>query len=173
MGGSIALKVAEHMADLIQGVIMLAPMLSLKVSIMERIALSALSMFIPTVPLIPSSATTPDKQYRDPQRRVECEADEMSYKGKLRVSSALTCVDLASTISESFNNITVPILCMVAQEDVVVDNTKVDEFFESAKSGDKTLKSYKALHGLLCELEPLRSAIEKDLVQWIVFRCNA
>jgi len=38
-------------------------------------------------------------------------------------------------------------------------------------SKDKTLKSYPALHGLLCEPAPLLGIIEDDLIQWLVKRC--
>ena len=169
MGGAIALKVAEWAEPgSVSGVVMLAPMLSLKVSSIERTALSLLSYIIPSSPLIPSSATSPDKQYRDPQKRAECEADELSYSGKLRVSSALTCVDLAIDISDSFHKVSVPFLCMVADEDVVVDNSKIDDLMEKSQSKDKMLKRYAALHGLLCEPVPLIDTIEKDLIEWMV-----
>ncbi|KAL7479605.1 hypothetical protein ACHAW6_005356, partial [Cyclotella cf. meneghiniana] len=173
MGGSIALKVAQRLgSDFVRGVVMLAPMLSLKVSNFERLALSFLSLILPSMPLIPSSATSPDKQYRDLQRRAECEADELSYKGNLRVSSALTCVDLALDISQSFEDVKVPFLCMLAEEDVVVDNSKVRDLMEKSKSEDKTLKRYPALHGLLCEPAPLINDIEGDLIQWLLQRCS-
>lgn len=172
MGGAIALKVAENLdAGFVSGVVMLAPMISLKVSAIERSALALLSWIIPSVPLIPSSATSAEKQYRDAQKRAECEADELSYSGKLRISSALTCVDLALDVSQSFGKIAVPFLCMVADEDVVVDNTKIDEMMEKAKSEDKTVKNYAALHGLLCEPAPLIEEIENDLIQWVLQRC--
>jgi alpha-beta hydrolase superfamily lysophospholipase len=173
MGGAIALKVAERLGSgFVQGVVMLAPMLSLKVGSFERMTLSFLSLIIPSMPLIPSSATSPDKQYRDVQRRAECEADVLSYKGNLRVSSALTCVDLALEISQSFEDVAVPFLCMIADEDVVVDNSKVRDLMEKSKSEDKTLKRYPALHGLLCEPAPLLGVIEDDLIQWLLQRCS-
>jgi len=173
MGGAIALKVAEQLGPgFLNGVVMLAPMLSLKVGPAARTALSLLSIFVPSVPLIPSSATSAEKQYRDPKRRAECEEDKLSYSGNLRVSSALTCVDLALDISESFDNIIVPFLCMVADEDVVVDNSNLVELIEKAKSEDKTLKRYAALHGLLCEPPPLIHQIENDLIEWMMQKCS-
>lgn len=169
MGGAIALKIAEQVEPgFVSGVVMLAPMLSLKVSSVERTALSLLSYIIPSVPLIPSSATSPENQYRDPKKRAECEADELSYSGKLRVSSALTCVDLALDVSESFEKVSVPFLCMVADEDVVVDNSKIDELMTKSQSKDKMMKRYAALHGLLCEPAPLIDEIEKDLIEWML-----
>lgn len=66
MGGAIALKVAENLDPaLVKGAVMLAPMLSLKVSSVERTLLSLLSWIVPSVPLIPSSSTDSQKQYRD------------------------------------------------------------------------------------------------------------
>lgn len=172
MGGAIALAVSSKMeVGTVQGVIMLAPMLSLKVSSLERTALGLLSMIIPSAPLIPSSATSPDKQYRDPERRAECEADTLTYKGNLRVSAASTCVELAVSLSSSFDKVKVPFLCMISEEDVVVDNSKVGELMEKSSSEDKTLKSYGALHGLLCEPAPLLGIIEDDLIQWLLKRC--
>lgn len=173
MGGAIALAVSRKMEEgSIRGVVMLAPMLSLKVSSFERTALGLLSVILPSAPIIPSSATSPDKQYRDPERRAECEADTMTYRGNLRVSSAHTCVELAVEISQSFEEVKVPFLCMMAEEDVVVDNSKVTELMEKAKSEDKTLNTYAALHGLLCEPAPLLGIIEDDFIQWLLKRCT-
>lgn len=66
----------------------------------------------------------------------------------------------------------VPFLCMIAEEDVVVDNSKAKELMKQSPSKDKTLKSYAALHGLLCEPAPLLGIIEDDFVQWLLERCD-
>ena len=172
MGGAIALAVANKMEiGSVQGVVMLAPMLSLKVSSIERSALWWLSMIAPSAPLIPSSATSPERQYRDPERRKECEMDTLTYRGNLRVLSAQTCVELSAQMSRLFEEVKVPFLCMIAEEDVVVDNSNVQELIEKSPSEDKTLKSYAALHGLLCEPAPLLGMIENDLIQWLVEHC--
>ena len=85
--------------------------------------------------------------------------------------SALTCVEFTTQIQQLFDNVTVPFLCMIAEEDVVVDNSKAKELMEKSPSKDKTLKSYAALHGLLCEPAPLLGIIEDDFVQWLLKRC--
>lgn len=84
MGGAQALSVANKMSDKIKGVIMLAPMLSLNVGSAARTALSWLSLIVPQVPLIPSSATNSERQYRDAARRAECDNDKLTYKGNMR-----------------------------------------------------------------------------------------
>lgn len=85
--------------------------------------------------------------------------------------SALTCVEFTTKIQQSFHEVTVPFLLMLAEEDVVVDNSKAKELMEKSRSKDKTLKSYAALHGLLCEPAPLLGIIEDDFVQWLLDRC--
>ena len=173
MGGAIALAVANRLPEIVKGVVMLAPMLSLNVGSTARTALGALSCMplINNMPLIPSSATTPDQQYRDAERRAECENDTMTYKGNMRPQSANTCVAFTDYIQTTFEKVTVPFLCMIAEEDVVVDNSQTKTLMEKALSTDKTLKSYAALHGLLCEPAPLLGIIESDLIEWLMKRC--
>ena len=62
----------------------------------QRHALRLAACFAPTLAAIPSSATSARRQYRDPERREECEVDELTYKGKLRLASASTCLELAA-----------------------------------------------------------------------------
>lgn len=89
MGGAMALAVSSRIPSMVRGVIMLAPMLSLNVSPRSRMALSWLNAILPHVPIIPSSATRPEMQYRDSERRAECERNTLTYKGKLRCVSIL------------------------------------------------------------------------------------
>ena len=70
----------------------------------------------------------------------------MTNKSGLRPISAFTCVEITETIQKKFSQIKVPFLCMVAEEDVVVDNSKTEELMKLSPSKDKTLKSYPALH---------------------------
>jgi len=174
MGGAIALAVADSLPKgSVDGVIMLAPMLSLSVGGKQKTALGIMSSlpFISTLPLIPHSATDSSKQYRDTERRAECDRNTMTNKSGLRPMSAFTCVEITEMLQERFSQINVPFLCMIAEEDVVVDNSKTEELMKLSPSKDKTLKSYPALHGLLCEPAPLLGIIEDDLIQWLVKRC--
>jgi alpha-beta hydrolase superfamily lysophospholipase len=175
MGGTIALAVAQELEkkkQMIAGVVLLAPMLKLSVSPMASSFLEALASIIPTWQIIPSSSTSADEQYRDPIKRTECEEDEFAVRGTtIRVASALTCVQLASRLQEKFAEIQIPLLIMVADQDVVVKNEGSLDLMEKAPSSDKTLKRYPALHGLLCEPKPLVDEIEQDMVDWIQARC--
>ena len=170
MGGAIALSVAQIMPkDAIAGVVLLAPMLQLNVSSIERFALLGLSCVVPTMALIPSSATDSNKQYRDEQKRKECDEDPLTVSGaKLKTASALACVDITHNVQEKFQTIETPYLIMVADQDVVVKNAGSEKLFdETPSTTDKTKKHYPALHGLLCEPSPLFDEIQKDMLDWI------
>jgi len=180
MGGTIALAVARSMATgggsedkknavAVSGVVLLAPMLKLSINTPTRYLLRGLSSLISEWEVIPSSSTDGSKQYRDPEKRKLCEEDEYSNKtGKIRVGSASTCVELANTIQDDFESVRFPILVMIGDEDVVVDNDGSLQLMKNAVScKDKTLKRYPALHGLLCEPSPLVDQIQDDLVGWV------
>ena len=185
MGGAIALSVAQQMStstkqkggeagggggdESIDGVILLAPMLQLNVSDIEHTLLTGLSWILPTLAVIPSSATSDEKQYRDITKREECSNDTLTISGsKLRIGSALSCVDITKYIQSQFTQIRVPYLLQIATEDVVVKNDGSYKLYqETPITTDKTMKEYPALHGLLCEPKPLLDTIQNDIVSWI------
>jgi alpha-beta hydrolase superfamily lysophospholipase len=172
MGGAIALSVAERLGvDKVAGLVLLAPMLKLSVSDAARYLLWGLSGVVPTWEVIPSSSTSADTQYRDPIKRKECEDDELTIKAKtIRVGSASTCVQLASSVQEQFDKVSCPFLLLVADEDVVVNNQGSLNLMEKSASSDKTMKRYPALHGLLCEPSPLVDTIESEIIEWMETR---
>lgn len=172
MGGCIALSVAQAVStdQPIAGTVLLAPMLKLNVSSVERTLLQCLSVIVGSFALIPSSASDSSKQCRDPEKLKEIDNDPLckATSGKsLRVSSALACVDMTVDLQEQFSKITCPFLCMVADEDVVVKNEGCEDLFTKSISADKTKKHYPALHALLCETEPLLSEIHADILKWV------
>lgn len=168
MGGCIALHAALELSHIVCGVVLLAPMLALSVSSLERTTLQYLSYIVPTLPLIPRSATSLDKQYRDLEKRQECQDDELAIPGSmLRVASACTCVDLSCEIQTKLDRVTFPFLCMIATHDLVVKNQGSLQLMEHSMSTDKTLKQYDALHGLMCEPSPLVAVIQRDMLDWM------
>lgn len=189
MGGTIALAVANRLSEqspstdasdataarALRGVMLLAPMLALDVSTPLRHVLYGIARLplVATTALIPSSSTSAEKQYRDPAKRQECEGDPLCVDtgGKIMPASASTLVELANVaVGEHFVDVTVPFLCMVAKEDVVVKNEGSYRLMKEAVSTDKDLKEYDALHGLLCEPKPLIDEIHRDLLAWITER---
>ena len=181
MGGTIALQVAlREPAGSIAGVVLLAPMLKLSVSTVEEFALSCLAMIAPQWQIIPSSSTSSEKQYRDAAKRQECDEDPHTVKAsKIRVGSALTCVQLArsihvasgndATTSSSDHWTKFPVWNGVADQDQVVDKSGSLELHDKilAAGGSCTTPVYPALHGLLCEPSPLYDQITNEMISWM------
>jgi acylglycerol lipase len=185
MGGTIALKIAQTQPKgTIDGVILLAPMLKLSVSSLEEGALQCLAMIVPSWNLIPSSSTSSEKQYRDVEKRKQCDTDALAISGsKIRIGSALTCVQLARTALELPPIVSsdsskedaspwtqnFPVWIGVADQDVVVDKTGSLDLHQiiQGDGGSSTLQVYPALHGLLCEPSPLYEQITNDLLTWM------
>jgi alpha-beta hydrolase superfamily lysophospholipase len=181
MGGAISLLVAQKFAETdatknaVTGVVLLAPMLMLNVATPARYLLSTLAMLpgLCKMPLIPSNSTSSEAQYRDPEKRKECDNDTLTIKGKLRVGSASACVEMATLAQADFESIQVPFLLMVADEDAVVKNQGSLDLMEKAPATDKTMKRYPALHGLLCEPKPLVDQIQQEMMEWVDSRAAA
>lgn len=175
MGGAIALLVAHRLneisgtTDSMPFVILLAPMLKLNVSSLEHTGLQFLNYVTPTARLIPRNATDASVQYRDDEKRKECENDPLcgTPGQNIRIGTALACVETALNVSKAFTSIQNPYLLLIADEDVVVKNEGAEDFHQTSASQDKTKLNYPALHGLLCEPSPLFEKIKSDILDWL------
>ena len=176
MGGAIALNVSSRLTTRPAGVILLAPMLALSTPWHLRLILAVTASVCPQLPLIKSKATSSVAQYADASRRAMCDSDKLSYSGKLRPGSAHACISLTERTAAMMGQFDVPFLCLVAGRDSVVDNRGVDllEELAATPAALRTVRRFPtALHGLLCEAEPLRSAIETEIVSWATDRASA
>lgn len=164
LGGAIAVRVS--LKRQVSGLILLAPMLAIKVHPALRFLLRLLACTpIKSVPLINSKSTSAEAQYRDPQRRMECSNDPLSYSGKLAPATAWACVDLALSTQAHLDKLTAPYLLLIAGNDTVVDNRGAD-MLEAAASAGETRRFPAALHGLLCEPPAARQEIEDAIKEW-------
>jgi acylglycerol lipase len=167
MGGAVALLLSLQV-ETVSGLILLAPMIALAVSPFQRWVVQRLAMLTPKLGLMKiSMSKTADRQFRDKGRKEEVLRDPFLYQGRLRAASAMTCIELTQMLKETLGDIRAPLLCLLAEEDYVVDNTGIDNLMQESPSVDKTLKEYDALHGLLCELHPVRCQIENDIISWL------
>jgi acylglycerol lipase len=167
LGGAVALLLSIELKSSVAGLLLLAPMVSLDLPKWQRLALKRLHRVSKTMVLFKPPPNYVDYQFRDPERKIEAEADQYIYRGRVRIASALTCVRVCKMLQKQIEDISAPFLVLMALEDYVVDNAGIDDLVERASSTDKTLKEYEALHGLLCEEQPLRGFIETDIVNWI------
>ena len=180
MGASIALlmslelqqqqqqsKTIPTKTNPVAGLLLLTPMVVLPIPVWQKWVVGRLAKFLPQFGLSKSSSKAFKYMFRDKDRRKEAMADKLAYKGRIRAATAHTCIDLAETVHRSIPQFSSPMLCLLAEEDCVVDNDGIDELMEKASSVDKSLKEYDAYHGLMCEVTPVRTQIESDIVEWM------
>jgi alpha-beta hydrolase superfamily lysophospholipase len=185
MGGAIALQVALKMGagtstqERLSGLVLLAPMLAPAASMGARLLLRVLSYSpLSRLALIPSSSTDREKQYADPEMRREVEADELSYKDSLIVASASAVLELGSRCEAALSLCSHPFFCLLAEREMVLgpaSGVAAEKLLAEAETpaAQRKLKRYDALHGMLCEVEPVRSAIVNDIVSWITHAAAA
>ena len=161
------------------GLVLLAPMLAPAVAL-PLFALVTLLSYSPlgSLPLISASATSNEKQYADPEIRREIEADTLACKGKLRVTSVAAVLQLAARTEAALEHVQTPFLCCVAERDLVLGPATREaqqRLMEVAATppAQRALKTYDALHGLLCELPTMRAQITADIVDWLLSRVAA
>lgn len=172
MGGALAFRVALSLKD-VCGLVLLAPMLAPAASSAARLLLGMLSYTpICRMALIPSSATNNEKQYADPEILRRVERDELAYKDNLRVGSVSALLELGARCEASISSISCPFLCLLAEREMVLNpaaREAAERLMQEAQTSteDRSLQRYDALHGLLCETEPLRSTIANDILNWL------
>lgn len=167
MGGALALLLSLQV-EKVAGLILLAPMVALPVSPIQRWVVQRLAMWTPKLGLMKiSMSKSAELQFRDKGRKEEALRDPFLFQGRLPAASAMTCIELTQMLKIKLGDIRAPLLCLLAEEDYVVDNTGIDSLMQESQSADKTLREYDALHGLLCELDPVRCQIENDITSWL------
>ncbi|MFX0023015.1 MAG: alpha/beta hydrolase [Candidatus Hermodarchaeota archaeon] len=90
-------------------------------------------------------------------------------KNKIEVMSAKSATDLdhfSKWAMDNATNLLCPTLIMQAGSDKIADSSKTKEFFDKARSGDKTYKEYP---GFLHELwnEKNRAQVYQDMYVWL------
>lgn len=170
LGGVVALLLSIELKTSVEGLLLVAPMISLDLPKWQRMVLIRLHRLSKTMVLFKPPPNYVDYQIRDSERKKEAEADQLMYRGRLRIASALTCVRMCEMLQKQIKEVSAPLLALMALEDFVVDNAGIDDLVERASSTDKTMIEYDALHGLLCEEQPLRGFIETDIIKWITDR---
>jgi len=88
----------------------------------------------------------------------------------MRLSTAVTLLDIASELHASLQEIDAPFWDGIGGREVVVDPQGVEDLrtASSTAEADKELKWYPtAQHGLLAEPKPLRDDIEADVHAWV------
>ena len=181
MGGAIAVEVAAALAAMeigVAGLVLLAPMLAPAAATPARLLLQTLAWTpLARLPLIPSSASDNSKQYADDEIRRRIDADELAYKGKLRIASAAAVLDLGQRVESNLELVKAPFFCLLAEREMVLGPRSRDAAerlmrVAATPMERRACKSYDALHGILCEPAATRDQIIADIVAWLETTAN-
>jgi alpha-beta hydrolase superfamily lysophospholipase len=173
LGGNISLQVALRKKELVAGAILLAPMLKIRViNPLTRLFIMKTAEIFPMAETIP---VVNNNSYRCSKIREECDNDKLKpYQAgdMLRLGTVRSLVEMVDILESKFEQVSLPCLIMVGDEDRTVDNRGAVALAEKASSEDITLKQYPALHGLMGEPSPLLETMQEDMLNWLDTRCD-
>lgn len=111
-------------------------------------------------------------RYRCHEILEEVARDELAYKGSLRVASAAAALALGARCEASLAQLRCPFFCLTAAHEQVLgprSRAAAEQLMRVAATppGQRQLKAYDALHGILCEPEPARSQTTAEIVAWL------
>ncbi|KAG8662481.1 hypothetical protein MANES_01G110400v8 [Manihot esculenta] len=163
MGGAVALKVHLKQPNAWNGAILVAPMCKIADDMVPPLLvkkfLIGVANILPTKKLVPQKDLA-EAAFRDLKKR---ELD------KPRLKTALEMLKTTQEIEQRLEEVSVPLLILHGESDIVTDPSVSKALYEKARSSDKKLKLYKdAFHSLL-EGEPDDVIIQvfNDIISWL------
>lgn len=170
MGGAVALKVHLKQPNAWSGAILLAPMCKiadeLRPPYLVTRLLIALSKVLPKAKLVPSKDLD-DMAFHENKELAAYNI--LAYKDKPRLRTAVELLRITDEIEHRLQEVSLPMLILHGEADVVTDPSVSKTLFEKASSKDKKLKLYKGAYHQLLEGEPIEVVygIFNDIYSWL------
>ncbi|XP_021634703.1 caffeoylshikimate esterase isoform X3 [Manihot esculenta] len=172
MGGAVALKVHLKQPNAWNGAILVAPMCKIADDMVPPLLvkkfLIGVANILPTKKLVPQKDLA-EAAFRDLKKRELTSYNVIAYKDKPRLKTALEMLKTTQEIEQRLEEVSVPLLILHGESDIVTDPSVSKALYEKARSSDKKLKLYKdAFHSLL-EGEPDDVIIQvfNDIISWL------
>ncbi|KAF8407810.1 hypothetical protein HHK36_006946 [Tetracentron sinense] len=172
MGGAVALKVHLKQPNAWDGAILLAPMCKIAEDMsppwLVKQILIGVAKFFPKEKLVPQKDIA-EMGFRDLKKRELTPYNAIAYKDKPRLGTAVELLGTTQEIERRLEEISLPLLILHGEDDVVTDPSVSKALCERASSSDKKLRLYKdACHALL-EGEPDEVIFQvlDDIIYWL------
>ncbi|KAK1298057.1 hypothetical protein QJS10_CPB14g00343 [Acorus calamus] len=172
MGGAVALNVHFKQPNAWSGAILLAPMCKIADDVEPSWILK--QILIGVAKILPKSKLVPDRDlaemaFRDPKKIKMAAYNVIAYKDKPRLGTALELLNTTDEIDKRLENVSLPLLILHGEADIVTDPSVSKALYEKAKSSDKKLLLYKdARHALLeGEYDDIILQVLEDIVSWL------
>jgi acylglycerol lipase len=167
MGGGLACEIARSCGRMINGVVLLAPLImpDPKIATPFLVAVSsALSSWLPKLPL---RALDPVLMSRDPEEVLSYVNDPLNYHGRIRARVGKELLDLMEDITTYAHLDDFPVLLLHGTDDQVTDPAGSAKYFELSSSADKTLLTLPGMYHELLLSKPDNQKAITAIIRWI------
>uniref|UniRef100_A0A803M4D0 Serine aminopeptidase S33 domain-containing protein n=1 Tax=Chenopodium quinoa TaxID=63459 RepID=A0A803M4D0_CHEQI len=170
MGGAVALKVHFKQPNAWNGAVLLAPMCKIADDMYPPFIVVQILLTI--AKFLPKSKMVPQKDLADLAFREKKETagyNVVAYKDKPRLKTAVELLHTTDEIARRLEEVSLPLLILHGEADVVTDPSVSKALYEKASSKDKNLILYKDAYHSLLEGEPddVIFRVFDDIISWL------
>ncbi|XP_057951364.1 caffeoylshikimate esterase-like [Malania oleifera] len=175
MGGAVALKVHLRQPTAWNGAILIAPMCKIAEDMVPpwlvKQMLIGIAKFFPKAKLVPHKDIA-EMGFKDLKKRILTPYNVISYKDKPRLGTAVELLKTTQEIEHQLEDVSLPLLIMHGEADIVTDPSVSQALYQKAKSSDKKLLLYANSYHCLLEGEPDDRIFEvlDDMISWLNMR---
>ncbi|KAJ4707096.1 caffeoylshikimate esterase [Melia azedarach] len=172
LGGAVALKVHLKQPNAWSGAILVAPMCKIADDMVPPWLIKQFLIGIANV--LPKQKLVPQKDlaeaaFKDPKKRELTKYNVIAYKDKPRLQTAVEMLKTTQEIENQLEKISLPLLILHGEDDIVTDPSVSKALYEKASSKDKKFVLYKDAYHSLLEGEPDDMIIRvfTDIISWL------
>ncbi|KAK6927948.1 Serine aminopeptidase, S33 [Dillenia turbinata] len=172
MGGAVALKVHLKQPNAWSGAVLVAPMCKIADDVVPpwlvKQILIGVAKFLPKQKLVPQKDLA-EMAFGELKKRELAAYNIIAYRDKPRLRTALEMLHTTQDIEQRLEDVSLPLLILHGEADIVTDPSVSKALYEKAKSLDKQLKLYKEAYHSLLEGEPdeMIFRVLTDIITWL------
>ncbi|KAM1965970.1 hypothetical protein ACFX15_046245 [Malus domestica] len=172
LGGAVALKAHLKQPSAWNGAILVAPMCKIADDMVPPWLLTQIligvAKFLPKKKLVPQKNLA-EAAFRDLKKREMTAYNVIAYKDKPRLETALEMLRTTEEIEHQLEEVSLPLLILHGEADIVTDPAVSKALQEKASSSDKKLILYMDAYHSLLEGEPDEMIIRvlSDIISWL------
>lgn len=176
MGGAVALKVHFKQPNAWDGGVLVAPMCKMAEDVVPswpvQQILICMAKILPKGKLVPQKDLA-EMAFKDSIKREQTSYNVIAYKDKPRLRTALEMLRITQELENRLQEVSLPILILHGEADIVTDPSVSKALYEKANSKDKKLCLYKDAYHSLLEGEPdeMIFRILDDIISWLDEHC--
>ncbi|MFQ6636265.1 hypothetical protein Gotur_013578 [Gossypium turneri] len=172
LGGAVALKMHLKQPNAWSGACLVAPMCKIADDMVPPWILKQILIVVANI--LPKQKLVPQKDlaeaaFRDIKKRELTPYNVIAYKDKPRLRTALEMLRTTAEIEQNLEKVSLPILILHGENDIVTDPAVSKALYEKASSSDKNIIIYKDAGHSLLEGEPddMINRVFSDIISWL------